>query len=751
MGTDVGEVARTLPNPCSFKVHHTMCMELMRLVDRISKILPDIEATRPRCSSGIQSLCSLNTAIDRAKLLLQHCCDCSKLYLALTGHAVLLRCLKARNSLGKSLEKIQSMVSVMLAAEISQIIDDLGCATFVLDSSEEEAGRVVRELLQKSPSASDSMEDYEIKALQIAAARLNITSSKAILIEKRSIKKLVDKLGPNEPTKKMILKYLWYLLKKHGNHIMGGQIGMVHAQSDQPIATDKSSHSPSHSHYASQCRTQSIHTHELSRAISPKEYRCPMSSALMYDPVVIASGETYERMWIQKWFDEGHDICPKTGKKLANMSVTPDTAMKDLISKWCRENGVIITDPSRRAAKFSSRESSFASIASFNITLNKLHLPVDLSIVSIESTDSYDSDSSQTLTTHHLMLMRTNDNSYSSHESLALKDGADSMLFSQFPDLQWNSQCQVIEDLKVRLKSNCQPFCSSSAKGFIESLIKFLNNAYGLQDIKALKAGMQLFSEFVNKHRNTQTYLSEDSFSVLGNLLDSEVKGEALAVMEKLSECEHSRAKIAASNALASILKILDSESREIQRQFIRIMHNLSSNSEACYHMLSLQCLIPGLLPFLKDETSLRYCICILKNLCDTEEGRVSVAKTEGCISAIVEILETDSNEEQEHALAVLHSLCSLSSDYCKLVTEQGEWVISSLFFIANNGKDKGKASALKLLGLLTDNVRVENEERSKPTPSTSQEPNNRPRQKKSSKISASFKKFFVSCITGKR
>lgn len=129
-------------------------------------------------------------------------------------------------------------------------------------------------------------------------------------------------------------------------------------------------------------------------------------------------------------------------------------------------------------------------------------------------------------------------------------------------------------------------------------------------------------------------------------------------------------------------------------------MYNLSFDCEACSFMVSLQC-IPQLLPFFKDETTLRYCICMLKNLSDTEEGRVSLAKTEGCISAIAEVLETGSKEEQEHALAVLLSLCSRRLGHCQLVLEEG--VISSLFFISNNGNDKGKVIALELLRLLRD------------------------------------------------
>lgn len=63
------------------QVHHSMCIELWKLVERISEIFPDIEAARPRCSTGIQALCMLNRAIEKAKQLVQYCNESSKLYL----------------------------------------------------------------------------------------------------------------------------------------------------------------------------------------------------------------------------------------------------------------------------------------------------------------------------------------------------------------------------------------------------------------------------------------------------------------------------------------------------------------------------------------------------------------------------------------------------------------------------------------------------------------------------------------------
>ena len=226
---------------------------------------------------------------------------------------------------------------------------------------------------------------------------------------------------------------------------------------------------------------------------------------------------------------------------------------------------------------------------------------------------------------------------------------------------------------------------------------------------------------------------------MLASFLDSEVIGEALAVMEELSGYWHRNAKVEASSALTCVLNILDSDNREFQRRAIVILYNLSFNGEVCLLMLSLKC-IPKLLPFFKDRALLRYCICILKNLCDTEEGRNSVVETNGCISSVAEVLETGSNEEQEHALAILVSLCSQRMEYCQLVMSEN--VVLPLAYISKNGSDKGQASALELLRLLRDADYVEDEGSFEPNLSTSRDSNSQPQEKKSSKGSTLLKKL---------
>lgn len=63
------------------QLHGGMCKPLSNIYCKILNIFPALEESRPRSKSGIQALCSLHVALEKARLLLQHCSECSKLYL----------------------------------------------------------------------------------------------------------------------------------------------------------------------------------------------------------------------------------------------------------------------------------------------------------------------------------------------------------------------------------------------------------------------------------------------------------------------------------------------------------------------------------------------------------------------------------------------------------------------------------------------------------------------------------------------
>lgn len=58
-----------------------MCKTLSLIYIKVLTVFPELEASRPRSTSGIQALCSLHIALEKTKTLLQHCTECSKIYL----------------------------------------------------------------------------------------------------------------------------------------------------------------------------------------------------------------------------------------------------------------------------------------------------------------------------------------------------------------------------------------------------------------------------------------------------------------------------------------------------------------------------------------------------------------------------------------------------------------------------------------------------------------------------------------------
>ncbi|KAK8601937.1 hypothetical protein V6N12_051759 [Hibiscus sabdariffa] len=70
-----------------------------------------------------------------------------------------------------------------------------------------------------------------------------------------------------------------------------------------------------------------------------KDFICPLTGKLFEDPVTLETGQTFERIAIKEWFNQGNRACPVTGKLLDSMSV-PHTniILKRVIDSWKSDN-----------------------------------------------------------------------------------------------------------------------------------------------------------------------------------------------------------------------------------------------------------------------------------------------------------------------------------------------------------------------------------------------------------------------------
>lgn len=77
----------------------------------------------------------------------------------------------------------------------------------------------------------------------------------------------------------------------------------------------------------------------------PQQFTCPLSKNLMKDPVVLSTGQTYDRSFIQRWLDEGNRTCPQTQQVLSPTILTPNQLVREMISQWCKDRRVELPKP----------------------------------------------------------------------------------------------------------------------------------------------------------------------------------------------------------------------------------------------------------------------------------------------------------------------------------------------------------------------------------------------------------------------
>ncbi|KAH7658508.1 Zinc finger RING/FYVE/PHD-type protein [Dioscorea alata] len=94
-----------------------------------------------------------------------------------------------------------------------------------------------------------------------------------------------------------------------------------------------------------ECFVRVKQVHSINGVPIPPDFCCPLSLELMSDPVIVASGQTYERAFIKKWLDQGLTVCPKTRQTLVHTNLIPNYTVKALIANWCESNDIKLPDP----------------------------------------------------------------------------------------------------------------------------------------------------------------------------------------------------------------------------------------------------------------------------------------------------------------------------------------------------------------------------------------------------------------------
>lgn len=72
----------------------------------------------------------------------------------------------------------------------------------------------------------------------------------------------------------------------------------------------------------------------------PSDVICPITRAILVDPVITSDGFTYERSAILRWFRDGRVTSPMTNIVLDNTDITPNLPLREMLTAYMSENGL---------------------------------------------------------------------------------------------------------------------------------------------------------------------------------------------------------------------------------------------------------------------------------------------------------------------------------------------------------------------------------------------------------------------------
>ncbi|KAL8136454.1 hypothetical protein V2J09_002455 [Rumex salicifolius] len=371
--------------------------------------------------------------------------------------------------------------------------------------------------------------------------------------------------------------------------------------------------------------------------VIPDDFRCPVTLELMIDPVIVSTGQTFERSCIQRWFDAGHKTCPKTNQPLAHTDLIPNYVLKSLITLWCENNGV--EPPNKQQGACRTR---------------RLGLDCD--------------------------------------------QGAITSLMSKLKAGTTQDQRAAAGELRLLAKRNADNRICIAEAGAIVPLIDSLSSLDSRVQEHAVTALLNLSINETNKGLIVSSGAIPDIVEVLkhGSMGARE---NAAATLFSLSAIDQNKVAIGAAGAIPGLISLLREGTPRGKKDAATAIFNLSIYQGNKVRALRAG-IVPTLVGFMKDVGGgmVDESLMILAMLSSHPEGRVVIGEAEA-MGALVEVIRTGSGRNRENAAAVIWAVCMGDPREVEKAREAGAEAV--FLELVDNGTDRAKRKAANVLELL--------------------------------------------------
>ncbi|KAG6601180.1 U-box domain-containing protein 14, partial [Cucurbita argyrosperma subsp. sororia] len=372
--------------------------------------------------------------------------------------------------------------------------------------------------------------------------------------------------------------------------------------------------------------------------VIPDDFRCPISLEMMRDPVIVSTGQTYERSCIQKWLDSGHITCPKSQQVLVRTALTPNYVLKSLIALWCDNNGVEL--PSKQGSCVNKKPGN-----------------------SISDCDR------------------------AAIDALLVK------LVNGSPE----QKRSATGELRLLAKRNSDNRICIAEAGAIPFLVELLSSNDTRTKEHAVTAMLNLSINDGNKRTIVDLRAIPAIVEVLKNG-SMEARENAAATLFSLSVIDENKVAIGAAGAIPALISLLCEGTPRGKKDAAAAIFNLSIYQGNKARAVRAGIVNP-LMGFLKDAGGgmVDEALAILAILATHHEGKMAIRQTKPT-AILLEFIRTGSPRNQENAAAVLWSLCSTDFEQLKVAREHGAEV--ALKEVSENGTERAKRKAGSILEL---------------------------------------------------
>ncbi|KAJ7516289.1 hypothetical protein O6H91_22G051400 [Diphasiastrum complanatum] len=593
---------------------------LTRRVKLLSPLFEELRETKfPVPNEAALSLQELKNALQAAKKLLQECHDGSKLHLVLDRDGIADKFFVVTAQLGQALDFLPYNhldLSDEVREQVELVHAQLKRAKSRLDTPDLEIYLDAMAILsQKDDKETDRA------VLERISKKLHLRTASELKKESRAVQNLIlDKGGQFDET----MEQISFVLRKLKAF---AAVDSTEADSlDFEKARITSGAGPENSNSPN----------------IPDDFRCPISLELMKDPVIVATGQTYERACIQKWLDAGHKTCPKTQQVLPHLVLTPNYVLRSLIGQWCETHGIEV--PKMFCSNSAGKGCAISS---------QLHSGDRATI-----------------------------------DALLRK------LFSGEVDVQR----AAAGELRMLAKRSIENRICIAEAGAIPFLVSLLTS----KDLKTQEHAVTALLNLSIHDQNKSHIILAGAVDPIVEVLKSgsmEARENAAATLFSLSVVDENKVTIGASGAIPALVELLSHGTSRGKKDAATALFNLSIYQGNKVRAVRAG-VVPPLMQLLVDLSvgMVDEALTLLAILASNQEGRAAIGSTSP-VPILVDLIRFGSARNKENAAAILLALCINDSGH--IFAARQFRALVPLAELARTGTTRARRKATNLLELL--------------------------------------------------